>query len=422
MDRKKRSNSGIKISQKLEQLPPYLFTRIKVLIGEAYKKNLDVIDLTMGNPDQPTPPHIVDRLVDTIQNHPRTHRYPQAKGMPRFRRAVSDHMKRRFGVSVDPESEVLTLVGSKEGIAHLASAYMDPGDVALVPVPAYPVHFNGVILAGGKVCPLPLTPENGFLPDYGKIPAKDLRKAKLLFLGYPNNPTTTVIEDEAFFKETIRFAKKHNLLVVYDNAYSEITFDGYRAPSFLEVPGARDVALEFHSFSKTYNMAGWRIGWACGKRELVAPLEKFKAFVDYGVPTFMQLAAVRALEGPQDCVRETVAVYQRRRDYFVDGLNKIGWNVAKPKATMYVWAPLPESVRAKGSMAFAEELLRETGVAVSPGVGFGQEGEGYVRFALVTHDQRFYDVLLRLRKFIGGASVKYGMPPKPKFYSPKNKS
>lgn len=398
----------VKCAEKLERLPPYLFTRVKALTAEAFARKLDVIDLGMGNPDQPTPPHIIERLLDTVKNHPRTHRYPQAKGMPRFRRAVANHMDRRFGVKIDPEKEVISLVGSKEGIAHLCSAYLDPGDVALVPSPAYPVHFNGVILAGGRVQTIPLSAETGFLPDYGKIPKKALAKAKILFLNYPNNPTTAVVEDDAFYRETVRFAKKHDILVAYDNPYCDITFDGYRAPSFFETPGARDVALEFHSFSKTYNMAGWRIGWVCGKRELIAPLEKFKSFVDYGVPTFLQLAGVAALEGSQDCVKQICETYRRRRDYFVKELAKAGWDVPLPKATMYLWAPLPKPFRAMGAMAFAEKLILETGIAVAPGVGFGEEGEGYVRFALVTHDNRFYDAALRIKKFLR----KYGPPPK----------
>jgi aspartate/methionine/tyrosine aminotransferase len=392
----------VESSRKLQQLPPYLFTRIKALTAEAASRKLDVIDLGMGNPDLPTPAPIVERLIDTVKNHPRTHRYPQAKGMPRFRRAVSEHMKRRFGVSVNPDREIIALVGSKEGIAHLCSAYLNPGEYALVPVPAYPVHFNGVILAGGRVHSIPLTEANGFLPDYGSIPKRVLEKSKILFLNYPNNPTTAVVEDTAFFRETVKFAKKHDILVAYDNPYCDITFDGYVAPSFLETPGARDVALEFHSFSKTYSMAGWRIGWVCGNEKLVAPLEKFKAFVDYGVPTFLQLAAATALEGSQDCVKQAVDVYRRRRDYFVAQLNRIGWPVAMPKATMYVWARLPEAFRSMGSLAFAEKLVRQTGIACAPGVGFGPEGEGYVRFALVTHDNRFYDAILRIRRFLRG--------------------
>jgi LL-diaminopimelate aminotransferase len=390
----------VECSQKLDQLPPYIFTRIKALAAEAHRQRLDVIDLGMGNPDLPAPPHVIDRLVDTVRNHPRTHRYPQAKGMPKFRKAVTNYMRRRFDVPLNPDENVLALIGSKEGIAHLCQAYLDPGDFALVPVPSYPVHSNGVILAGGRIHYMPLTPQNGYLPDYGKIPAAVLKRAKIMFLCYPNNPTAAVVDDPAFFKETVKFAQKNDILVAYDNPYCEITFDGYEAPSFLSTPGAEDVALEFHSFSKTYNMAGWRIGWACGKKSLLAPLEKYKAFVDYGVPTFLQLAAVAALDGPQDCVKQMVATYQKRRNYFVGELNKMGWAVPLPRATMYVWAPLPDSWKAKGSLAFAEQLVKETGVVVTPGIGFGPEAEGYVRMALVTHDDRFYDAALRIRKFL----------------------
>jgi aspartate/methionine/tyrosine aminotransferase len=387
-------------STRLEALPPYLFTRINQLKAEAYAKKLDVIDLGMGNPDLPPPQIVVDRLCDTVLHHPRTHRYPQAKGMPRFRKAVATWMNRRFGVSLDPEREIMALIGSKEGIAHLCMAYLNPGDVVLVCDPAYPVHFNGVILAGGTTYSMPLLPENKFLPDFTKIPEKVARKAKFLLLNYPNNPTAAVVDDYAFLRDVVAFAKKYEIMVIYDNAYSEIAFDGYVAPSIFEVPGAKDVALEFHSFSKTFNMAGWRIGWACGPQKLLYPLEKFKSFLDYGSPTFIQLAAVAALEGPQDCIREQAQIYQRRRDKMVDGLNKIGWPTEKPRATMYVWARIPEKFQKMGSLAFTEQLLKDTGVAVSPGAGFGAHGEGYVRMALVTHDNRFHDALLRLKKFI----------------------
>jgi LL-diaminopimelate aminotransferase len=247
---------------------------------------------------------------------------------------------------------------------------------------------------------MPLTPAADFLPDYGAIPQKVLEKAKILFLSYPNNPTAAVVEDPAFFKDTIRFAKKHDLLIAYDNPYCELTFDDYVAPSILQFDGAKDTALEFNSTSKTYNMAGWRIGWACGEKKLLAPLEKFKSFVDYGAPSFIQLAAAAALEGPQDCVKELVKVYQKRRDYFVGALNKIGWPTPLPKATMYVWTPIPEPFRKGGSLAFAEKLVSETGVVCTPGVGFGEEGEGYVRFSLVTHDDRLYDAILRIKKVL----------------------
>ncbi len=393
-------------SDRLNRLPPYLFTRITQLKKEAYAKKLDVIDLGMGNPDQPTPAPIVHRLCDTVQHHPSTHRYPQAKGIPKFRKTIAAWMQKRFGVSLDPEQEVTALIGSKEGIAHLAMAVLNPGDTVLVGDPAYPAHFNGVILAGGEVYSIPLKPENQYLPELEKIPESVARKSKLLFLNYPNNPTAAVVPDKAVFKEWVAFAKKYDLIVCHDNAYSEVTFDDYVAPSFLEVEGAMQVGLEVHSCSKTYNMAGWRIGWMCGNARVVAAVEKFKSFLDYGAPTFIQLSAVAALEGWPSNVRPTLDVYRKRRDHLVEGLNKMGWQVPKAKATMYVWAPLPEPFRAMGSLAFAEKLLRETGVAVAPGVGFGAGGEGFIRMSLVTHDNRFHDVLLRFKKLMASIKTK----------------
>lgn len=391
---------NIKPSDKLEALPPYLFSSINTLKAEAYKKKLDVIDLGMGNPDLPTPRHIVDRLCDTVLHHSKTHRYPQAKGMPRFRRAVSGWMKKRFNVSLDPESEVLALIGSKEGIAHLCMTYLNHGDLALICDPTYMVHYNGVILAGGEVHTLPLLEENRYLPDLKSIPESIAKKAKLMILCYPNNPTTAVIEDRQFLVDVVKFAKKYNILLAYDNAYSEVTFDGYVAPSIFEISEAKDVALEFHSFSKTFCMCGWRVGWACGSKELLAPLENLKSYMDFGVPTFVQLSAVAALESPQDCVKQHCQIYTRRRDKMVNGLAKIGWHIESPKATMYLWAKLPEKFREMGSLAFAEALIKETGVAVAPGIGFGKNGDSYVRMALVTHDNRFHDALLRIKKFI----------------------
>ncbi len=395
-------------AKKLHNLPPYIFGRIKTLTLEARKKNLDVIDLSMGNPDLPTPKPVIERLVDTVTNHPNTLRYPQAKGMPKFRRAVADFMKKRFDVSVDPDSEVLALIGSKEGISNLCESYLEPGDYALVPNPCYPVHFFGTVLAEGKAHLMPINASNNYLPDFGKIPAEVLAKARILFLNYPNNPTTAVVEDTNFLKDAVAFAKKHNLLLCYDNAYSELLFDGYCAPSIFQIPGARDVALEFHSFSKTYNMAGWRIGWACGPKELLGPVEKFKSYTDYGAPTFIQLAAIKALEMWPDFPRELSGIYQRRRDYLCEGLQALGWKFVKPKAGMYVWAEIPEPFKAMGSLAFCEKLIMETGITISPGIGFGEEGEGFVRFALVTRDSRFYDLLLRLKKFQGvkGVNIK----------------
>lgn len=393
-------------SDRLNRLPPYLFTRITQLKKEAYAKKLDVIDLGMGNPDQPTPPAIVDRLIDSAKNHTSTHRYPQAKGIPKFRKTIASWMNRRFGVTLDPDSEITALIGSKEGIAHLAMAVLNPGDTVLVGNPSYPAHFNGVILAGGEVYSIPLKPENQYLPELEKIPEEVARKAKLLFLNYPNNPTAATVPDKSVFKDWIAFAKKYDIIVCHDNAYSEVIFDDYVAPSFLEVEGAKDVGVEVHSCSKTYNMAGWRIGWMCGNPKIVAAVEKFKSFLDYGAPTFIQLSAVAALEGWPDNVKPTLEVYKRRRDLVVDGLNKLGWQVERPKATMYVWAPLPEPFKAMGSMAFAEQLLLQTGVVVAPGVGFGAGGEGFIRMSMVTHDNRFHDVMLRFKKMMASTKTK----------------
>jgi aspartate/methionine/tyrosine aminotransferase len=387
-------------SKKIRSLPPYLFARINAIAKDAYAKKMDVIDLSMGNPDMPTPQHVIDRLCDTVQNHHRTHRYPQAKGMPRFRKAVSTWMQSRFNVNLDAESEVVALIGSKEGVAHLCMSYLDPGDLALVCDPCYPVHFNGVVLSSAEVYSVPLLEENKFIPDLTKIPEDIAKKAKIFFMNFPNNPTAAVVEDNIFLEKAIAFCKKYEILLVYDNAYSEVVFEGYSAPSIFQFEGAKDIALEFHSFSKTFNMAGWRIGWACGSSKLLAPLEKFKSFLDYGAPTFIQLAAAAALEGSQDCVKEQMKIYQRRMEKMVQGLNKIGWKCEKTKGTMYLWLRIPEKFQKTGSLDFAERLLTETGVVVTPGVGFGKSGEGYIRMALVTHDNRFHDALLRIKEFI----------------------
>jgi LL-diaminopimelate aminotransferase len=396
---------------KLKNLPPYIFARVKSLAQESAKNRLDVIDLSMGNPDMPTPEPIVERLVDTIQHHIQTHRYPQAKGMPKFRKAVSDWMKKRFDVNIDPDNGVCSLVGSKEGIANLCQAYLNAGDYALVPSPCYPVHFYGVVLAQGKPYLLPINEKNNYLPELEKIPEKIARKSKILFLNYPNNPTTAVIEDTHYLKDVIRFAKKYDILVCYDNAYSEIAFDGYEPLSFFQIPGAYDVGIEFHSFSKSYNMAGWRLGWVCGSGKIISEIAKYKSYIDYGAPTFIQLAGIKALETWPSTVLEIAEVYRRRRDYLYDGLTKLGWKINKPKATMYLWAEIPEPFKKMGSLKFCEKLIKETGIAISPGAGFGKAGEGFVRFALVTRDSRFYDLLVRLKKFMGVKGVSIHAPP-----------
>ncbi len=402
MNNKKSEKIKINVepTRRLKKLPPYLFGAIDVLKREAYRKKLDVIDLGMGNPDLPTPTHIVERLCDTVINHPRTHRYPQAKGMPKFRRAVSSWYKKRYGINFNPENEVIALIGSKEGIAHMCMAYLNPGDVALVTNPCYPVHRNGIILAGGEPYDLPITAKNSYIPVLADIPHEVARKAKIMFINYPNNPTTAVLEDTSFFSEVIEFAKAHDIIICHDLAYSEIAYENYNPPSFMETPGAMGVGVEFHSLSKTYNMAGWRVGFVVGNKDILKPLEKIKSYLDYGVFTAIQLSAVKALSGSQKCVRETVKEYRRRQKKLADGLNMAGWRAELPRATMYMWLPLPEKFRDMGSLEFAELLIEQTGIAVAPGIGFGSYGEGYVRVAAVTHYQRFHDALLRLKKFL----------------------
>ncbi|MFH1415923.1 MAG: LL-diaminopimelate aminotransferase [Elusimicrobiota bacterium] len=400
MKDKKRKKVSVEASAKLKQLPPYLFGAIDVLKKEASSKKLDVIDLGMGNPDLPTAEHIIERLHDTVLNHPRTHRYPQAKGMPKFRKTIAKWYEKKTGVEFDYENEVLALIGSKEGIAHICMAYLDPGDVALVTNPCYPVHRNGIILAGGVPYDMLINEKNGFVPDLRDIPEKTAKKAKLMFINYPNNPTAGVLEDTRFFHEVIEFARTYNIIICHDYAYSEIVYDGYRAPSFMEMKGAKDVGMEFHSFSKTYNMAGWRVGYCVGGSEFLKPLEKIKSYLDYGVFTAIQLSAVKAMTGSQKGVRDTVAEYRRRQKKLVEGMGKIGWQIDLPKATMYLWARQPEGFRDIGSLEFAQMLIQRTGIAVAPGIGFGDFGEGYVRFAMVTHFQRLHDALMRLRAFL----------------------
>jgi len=386
-------------SEKIKNLPPYLFEAINVLKKDAFSRKQDVIDLGMGNPDMPTPKHIIEQLCDTVTNHPKTHRYPQAKGMPKLRKAVVSWYKKRFNVELDTDNEVLILVGSKEGIVHMSMAYLDPGDFALVPNPSYLAHRFGVILSGGQVYDMPLLEKNGYLPELDNIPDSIAKQAKLMYISYPNNPTSAVVKDLSFFKKVVAFAKKHDIIVCHDFAYSDIVFDDYKAPSFMEVPGAKDVGVEFHSFSKTYSMAGWRLGFVVGNAEILRPLERLKSYLDYGVFTAVQLAGVKALTGSQKCVEENCAEYQRRRDKFVRELNKIGWEVEKPSASMYLWAKLPVGFRHMSSLEFCERLILKTGIVLSPGIGYGSYGEGYVRIALVTHYNRFHDAILRLKKF-----------------------
>jgi LL-diaminopimelate aminotransferase len=374
----------------MENLPPYLFARIDEMKAEQQKKGVDIIDLGVGDPDLPTPPHIVDALCKAARD-PANHHYPSYLGMPAYRSAVADWYKIRFGVSLDAGREVVALMGSKDGIAHIGEAFINPGDYVLSPSPGYPVYQTGTLFAEGRVHEMPLTRENGFVPVLADIPKKIAKAAKLIYINYPNNPTAA-IAPAGFYSEVVDFARENDLVVVSDNAYSEIAYDGYRAPSFLETRGAMEVGIEMHSFSKTYNMTGWRIGMAVGNAEILAGLGRVKTNVDSGVFNAVQYAAIAALSGPQDCVNQACEIYQERRDVLVAGLRSLGFAVPAPKATFYVWVPVNDC------MAFAAKLLNEAGIVAAPGVGFGSSGEGYVRFAITRPVGRIREALERMRR------------------------
>ncbi len=371
---------------RISRLPPYVFNIVNELKAKARAAGEDIIDFGMGNPDQPTPQHIVDKLIEAVQR-PDTHRYSVSKGIPRLRKAICDWYKTRFDVDLNPETEAIVTIGSKEGLAHLALATLGPGDVVLVPNPAYPIHPYGVVIAGADVRHVPLVAGKDFFEELRKAIIESWPKPKMLILNFPGNPTTECVELE-FFEKIIAVAKEHNIWVVQDIAYADIVFDGYKAPSILQVEGAKDVAVEFFSMSKSYNMPGWRVGFMCGNKELVAALARIKSYLDYGTFAPIQIAAIAALEGPQDCLLEISEMYRKRRDVLCEGLNSIGWAVEKPKATMFVWAKIPEQYQAMGSLEFSKKLLLEAKVAVAPGIGFGQYGDDHVRFGLIENEHR----------------------------------
>ncbi len=383
----------IPIADRLRRLPPYLFAEIDRKKRDVRARGVDVIDLGIGDPDLPTPPHIV-RALQAAAAKPEHHRYPSYEGMPAFRQAVARWYGGRFGVALDPETEVLALIGSKEGTAHMPLAFVNPGDVVLVPDPGYPVYSAGAWFAGGECHFMPLRRQNGFLPDLGAIPADVARRAKLMYLNYPNNPTAAVASP-AFFTGVVEFARRFNLLVCHDAMYSELHFDGYEPPSFLATDGAKDVGVEFHSLSKTYSMTGWRLGFCVGNRDAVAGLGKIKTNVDSGVFQAVQEAGIAALTGPQDVAEQYRRTYQERRDVAVAGLRKLGWEVDVPKGAFFVWAPVPHR---KDSREFATRLLEEAGVVVTPGVGFGPSGEGFYRIALTLGAERIAEAMERLQK------------------------
>ncbi|MDZ4262894.1 MAG: alanine transaminase [Pseudomonadota bacterium] len=371
---------------RIKRLPPYVFNIVNDLKAKARARGEDIIDFGMGNPDQPTPKHIVDKLVEAAQRED-THRYSVSKGIPRLRRAITTWYKRRFDVDLDPETEAIVTIGSKEGLAHLALATVGPGDAVLVPNPSYPIHPYGFAIAGADIRHVPMIDGVDFFEELVKAIKDSWPKPKMLILNFPGNPTTQCVELE-FFEKVVAIAQEHQIWVVHDLAYADIVFDGYVAPSILQVPGAKEVAVEFFTLSKSYNMPGWRVGFMCGNPILVAALARLKSYFDYGTFAPIQIAAIAALEGPQECVKEISDMYQLRRDVLCCGLNSIGWHVEPPKATMFVWAKIPQQYHHMGSLEFCKKLLKEAKVAVAPGIGFGEYGDDHVRFGLIENEHR----------------------------------
>ena len=385
-------------AERLSALPPYVFARLDELKARAREQGLDLIDLGMGNPDGSAPAPVIEAAMQALQN-PRNHGYPPFEGTASFRKAIANWYRRRYSVDLDPDSEALPLLGSKEGLTHLALAYLNPGDVVLVPSPAYPAHFRGPLIAGAKVHSLILKPENDWLIDLSAIPDDVARQAKLLYFNYPSNPTAATAPRE-FFEEIVAFARKYEILLVHDLCYAELAFDGYQPTSLLEIPGAKDIGVEFHTLSKTYNMAGWRVGFVVGNRHIIQGLRTLKTNLDYGIFAALQTAAETALQLPDVYVHEVQARYRRRRDFLIEGLGKLGWTIPKSKATMYLWVPCPVGM---GSTDFALDVLQQTGVVVTPGNAFGVAGEGYVRISLIAECDRLQEALNRFKQ----AGIRY---------------
>ena len=383
---------------RIGRLPPYIFDIVNKLKMAARHRGEDIVDFGMGNPDQPTTSHIVEKMIEAARRGD-THRYSMSRGVPRLRRAICRWYKRRYDVDLDPETEAIVTLGSKEGLAHLAMATVDHGDTVLVPNPSYPIHPFGFVIAGADVRYISISADTDFFAELEKAICDTLPKPKLLLLNFPANPTTQCVE-LPYFNEVIRIAKKHEIWVVHDLAYADIVFDGYIAPSILQVPGAKDIAVEFFSLSKSYNMPGWRVGFMVGNPTLVNTLARLKSYLDYGLFTPIQVAAITALEEGQQCVADVRAMYQKRRDVLCDGLNSAGWNVTKPKGTMFVWAPIPEKYQELGSLEFSKKMLLEAKVAVSPGVSFGKYGDQFVRFALIENEQRARQAIRGIRTLL----------------------
>ena len=383
---------------RIKRLPPYVFNIVNQRKAKFRAAGEDIVDFGMGNPDQAAPDHIINKLVEAAQRED-THRYSLSRGIPRLRRSICDWYRRKFNVELDPEEEAIVTIGSKEGLAHLALAVLSPGDAVLVPNPAYPIHPYGCVIAGAEVIYVPLSEEADFFTELEKAICDSWPKPKVLILNFPGNPTTQCVELE-FFERVVAMAKEHNIWVVNDIAYAEIVFDGYQPPSILQVEGAKDIAVEFYSLSKTYNMPGWRVGFMCGNKVLVDALARLKSYLDYGMFTPIQVAAIAALDGPQDCVESIRQTYKSRRDVLVEGLNNMGWKVDPPKATMFVWAKIPSSFAAQGSLDFSMRMLEQAKVAVSPGIGFGQYGDDHVRFSLIENEHRTRQALRGIKRML----------------------
>jgi len=388
---------------RIRRLPPYVFAEVNALKAAARSRGDDIVDLGMGNPDQPPPAHIIAKLAE-VAAKPDAHGYSASKGIPGLRKAQAAYYARRFGVDVDPEREVVVTLGSKEGLANLAQAITAPGDVVLAPNPSYPIHMFGFIIAGCTVRGVPAAPGPDFFEKLEHAMAYTVPKPTVLVMGYPSNPTAETV-DLAFYEQVVAFAKRHGIWVISDLAYAEIYFDGMPTPSILQVPGAMDVAIEFTSMSKTYSMAGWRIGFAVGNRQLIAALTRVKSYLDYGAFTPIQAAAVAALNGPQDCIAETRELYKRRRDVLVESFGRAGWDIPSPRASMFAWAPIPPALRRLGAVEFSKQLITHAQVAVAPGTGFGEEGEGYVRIALVENEHRIRQAARGVKKYLASMGV-----------------
>lgn len=384
---------------RIKRLPPYVFSIVNSLKIEARHQGKDIIDLGMGNPDGATPTHIVDKLVEAARN-PKNHRYSASKGITQLRNAICEWYSRRYDVILDSELEAVVTIGSKEGLSHLVLATVGPGDVVMTPTPAYPIHPYSVIIAGGEVRSVPIGPGIDFFDEMEKAYKSSWPRPKMLIINFPHNPTTMVVEGLDFFKKVVAFAKENDSIVLHDLAYADLCFDGYKAPSFLQVPGAKDIGVEFFSMTKSYSMAGWRVGFCVGNQEIVGALSKIKSYLDYGMFQPIQIASIIALRGPQDCVEEIRETYESRRNVLIKGLKRAGWNVPPPKATMFVWAEIPEPFKKMGSLEFCKLLITEGGVAVSPGIGFGEGGDNYVRFALVENEQRIKQATTGIKKVL----------------------